>query len=233
MDGPSDPADEALLSEDERCRAARFRVAADRHRFTRARAALRRILAPRLGLDPQQIRIGIRPGGKPEVEGPARGLRFNLSHSEGLAVVAAGPRELGVDLERIRELPDRDELVETVMTGSERAAFADLPAGRRTRAFFTAWTRKEAFLKATGDGLFRDPREVQAGVEARRSPAPIRSNRAVDGLWTVLTLAPPTGYAAALVVQGAPARIRIRRAHPPEFVHGRRTGDAHPTRISP
>lgn len=231
MDGGGDPGEGELLSEDERRRAERFRFAVDRQRFTRTRAALRRILAERLGLEPPQVRIRTRWDGKPELDGPAGGLRFNLSHSEGLAAVAVGRRELGIDIERIRELPDRDELAETVLTPAERAAFARLPEPLRTRAFFIAWTRKEAFLKAVGDGLFRDPREVQAGFAPGPQPAWIGSNPAADG-WTALTLPSSTAYAAALVVQGGPARIRIRRASG-EIVRRHPTDAPHLTRTSP
>ena len=119
-----------------------------------------------------------------------------------------------MDLERIRELPDRDELVETVMTPAERAAFARLPASCRTRAFFTCWTRKEAHLKATGDGLFRDPRGIHAGIESRAMPEPIGSES--DEHWTLLPLEAPSGYAAALVVEGAGAGVRSRRRRLPD-----------------
>jgi len=145
-----------LLSEDELRRAERFHFEHDRSSFVVARGTLREILIPYVGLPPELLRFGQNAYGKPELVG-APGVtlvRFNLSHAGGLALyaVAAG-REVGVDIEIVRESVPCEELAERFFSRREVAALLALPAGDRTRAFFECWTRKEAYIKGRGEGL--------------------------------------------------------------------------------
>ena len=144
---------EKTLSPDEVSRAERFRFPADRHRFIVARGALRRILASYRGQQPDRLRFGHGPRGKPFLE-DAGGLEFNVSRSRGLALVAVSSnRAVGVDLEFVRTDFDYCSLIDETLTRVEAQELLALPRAARNGAFFVRWSRKEAFLKATGKGL--------------------------------------------------------------------------------
>ena len=145
-----------LLSHDESQRAARFVRARDRGRFIVARATLRRLLGSRLDLPPEAIALVTGPFGKPELapHQSRSGLRFNLSHCDGIAVFGfSWDREIGVDVEAVRTLPDADRIALRFFSGNESKAYFDLRPADRPLAFFNCWTRKEAFIKALGEGL--------------------------------------------------------------------------------
>lgn len=142
------------LDPQERARAERFRFDEDRARFLGSHAALRRILALYEGCDPAEIRFCVGPHGRPELESSAGGLRFNLSHSGELALVAvARGWQVGVDVERILPKPDLMQVARKFFSPSEVQALESVDAGRRLRALYACWTRKEAWLKAHGVGL--------------------------------------------------------------------------------
>jgi 4'-phosphopantetheinyl transferase len=196
---------ELTLSEAERAKAARFFLQRDGERFVVARGLLRRILGRYLNLPPGALHFGYTRHGKPYLANElAEGaLRFNLSHSHGLALYAvARGSEVGVDLERIRlELPD-EELAERFFAPQERAALRTLAQDLRPRAFFELWTRKEAYLKGIGKGhsLPLDSFTVSLG-------APLGSGGALG--WTLQALTPGPGYAAALAVAGGEYRLSL------------------------
>ncbi|MGA9526806.1 MAG: 4'-phosphopantetheinyl transferase superfamily protein [Terriglobales bacterium] len=145
-----------VLSLDELNRAARFHFERDCARFVRCRAALRGLLARYLDIAPADIRFSYNASGKPEVapdQNPGR-LRFNVSHSENTALIAVGPvDDLGVDIEKVRVEVNTADLAERFFSARERKALRELPQPLRLLAFYACWTRKEAFLKAMGDGL--------------------------------------------------------------------------------
>jgi 4'-phosphopantetheinyl transferase len=146
----------ALLSEEERARAARFRFERDRARYIVARARLRQLLGARLGASPAAIELACGRNGKPALARrfARSGWTFNLSHSEGFAAFAfARGREVGVDLEAIRPLEEADEIAARVFSRREHADYRAAPALDKPLAFFRCWTRKEAFAKALGTGL--------------------------------------------------------------------------------
>jgi 4'-phosphopantetheinyl transferase len=197
------------LSPDERARAARFVFARHRRRFVAARTALRSILAAWVGIPAGELEFVYGAHQKPALAPWCRGtgVSFNLSHSRGLALVALthGP-EIGVDLEQVRRFPDADALVAGEFRPAERTAFEALPADARTEAFFRAWVRKEAFLKATGEGLYRP----LADIEVTFAPGQAARLLAVGGdtsaarRWSMTEVLPQPGYVAA-VVAAAPA----------------------------
>lgn len=146
----------SILSSQERARSRRFLFERDRARFMAARGWLRTILSSCLGTEPQRVEFGQGPKGKPRLGGEfARsGLQFNLSHSKNLAVIAVAPRDrVGVDVEQLREVPQLRGLVERAFSPRERDEINKLPAGEQHQAFFRTWTRKEACLKAAGEGI--------------------------------------------------------------------------------
>ena len=195
------------LSIDEQRRAERFRSAADRCRFVVARGLLRLLLGRYLGGDPASLALGYGPAGKPELRHPsvAADVRFNCSHSGNLILCTfAGGRRIGIDVEAHRPIPELDSITRLVLTSRERRQLANLRPRQRRDAFFRAWTRKEAFLKATGDGLTRPAERIEVSLAPRGS----RLLLAVDGdpdaagHWQVRDLPAGRGYSAALAVEG-------------------------------
>lgn len=145
----------ALLSGEERQRAGRFAQDRERRRFTVARARLRQLLGARLAVAPEAIELEYAAGGKPRLH-PKFGsdLRFNLSHYEDVAAFAlAHGREVGVDVEGVRSLEDADAIAALVFSPREHQAYRAVDPAQKPRAFFNCWTRKEAFVKALGEGL--------------------------------------------------------------------------------
>lgn len=162
---------EALLAGDEIERLGRLRTAALRQRFLASRSGLRRILAAHLGADPQGLEFRTNRLGKPELAtaagvGSAEGVHFNLSHSGEVAVVAVHrPGRVGVDVETGGPALDPERLARRALSEEERRCWRSLPAGERRRAFLLAWTRKEAWLKAVGEGVFTGLSRVEVTLE--------------------------------------------------------------------
>lgn len=200
---------EATLSPDERARAERFHFARDRQRFVAARGLLRSLLGKYLRQAPASLEFSYGPYGKPSLLGAhaASGLSFNLAHSADLAVYAISrQRNLGVDVEQIKPESSGEDLARRYFSAREVSDLQTLPPEARVEAFFNCWTRKEAYLKATGMGLQTpldsfsvsllpgEPAQFLAGVEAR---------------WHLAAFHPAEGYAAAVVYDGASAPLEI------------------------
>jgi 4'-phosphopantetheinyl transferase len=167
--------------------ARRFRRPGDRDRFVAAHGALRRILSRYCGIAPAAVRFRRSARGKPYLE-PESGIRFNLSDSGGLALVAvARCCEVGVDVERIRQISDALQIARRVLPPGEADALEALPPEERAERFFRYWTRFEARLKAAGRGLGDKPAEA--------------------GDWPVTDLEAGAGYMAAVAAARAPERI--------------------------
>lgn len=199
------------LSAGDRERARGFRFARDRDRFLAARAVLRAILARYLGVGPEGLRFRYGAAGKPELEGfDGEGLQFNLAHSEGVALYAvARGRRVGVDLERLRRIPDAEQVGRVFLSRREMASLASMPREGRSRDLLRYWTAKEAYLKATGEGLSRSPE----GVELSFVPGQGVRILSVDGdegaasRWRLLEFSPEEGWLAALAVEGHDWRL--------------------------
>jgi 4'-phosphopantetheinyl transferase len=215
------PATEAgcrrTLRRDERRRSARFRFDRDRRRFVVAHAALRGLLGRYLGTHPGRLTFVRNASGKPALGGGrGRRLAFNLSHSSDLAVIAVAHAEVGVDVERIRALPDSAEIARCSFPAAEFERWSALPGHLRTRAFFACWTRKEAHAKARGEGLAGEtpgraapPTDVPVGAPGSRDGAPDEASP--SGPWSFYALRPAPGYVAALAVEGSGWRVTERR----------------------
>lgn len=143
----------AVLAPEERERAERFRFALHRHRFTVGRAALRHILSGYTGRDPAALRFAYGERGKPSLpEHPE--THFNLSHSADRALLGVSPiGPLGVDVEKVRPLDHMLDIAERFFSPAEYRRLASVAPAERPRAFFNCWTRKEAYIKAVGEGL--------------------------------------------------------------------------------
>jgi 4'-phosphopantetheinyl transferase len=193
--------EDAWLSADERARAVQLRGARERERWRNGRFALRRVLADYLGVAPGDLRFGYGRHGKPSLHGCD--LRFNLSHSEDVALIAvARGRELGVDIERVRA---HEPGVAQLCFAQEEVMRCER-ARARARAFYTTWTRKEAYIKALGDG-FAAPLvdfEVSGADEPARLVRVAWDEREL-GRWHMWSLAVGDAYAATLVAERPPA----------------------------
>lgn len=195
------------LSADERVRAARFCFQRDRERFIVARGLLRAILSRYLGMDPGELQFCYSAHGKPGLIGDAGADRlcFNLSHSDGRVLYAiTRGREIGVDLERIRDDLAEGEIAARFFSSREAAVLTALPPERRTIAFFHCWTRKEAYIKAKGQGLFISLNQFEVSL-APGEPAALLSTEwdpQEAGRWSLRALSPGPGYVAAVAVEG-------------------------------
>jgi 4'-phosphopantetheinyl transferase len=209
----------ASLSADELHRVQRFRFQVHRDRFIAGRGLLRNILAHYLDMDPGQLRFCYDSGGKPRLA-PAQaegGLSFNLSHSHDLALYAfVMGREIGVDLEQVRFEPFDEGLAERFFAPAEVTALRALPLDRQVEAFYHVWTRKEAYVKARGQGLLvpLDEFEVSVTPDAPAALLRIQGNAREATRWTLQTLYPTVqpdpgpGYVAALAVEGQSWKLR-------------------------
>lgn len=196
------------LADGERQRADRFHFEKDRRHFTAARGAMRILLASYLARRPEEVRFAYNNYGKPRLIDADNGsdLRFNLSHSHGLALLAVTRgRDIGVDVERLRDMErDGEALAERFFSPREVAALRSLPPELRREAFFLCWTRKEAYIKAQGKGLSLPldqfdvslhPDEPAALLATQHDPQEVRR-------WSLCGLSPDAGFVGALAVEG-------------------------------
>lgn len=201
-----------ILAPAERERAARYHFQKDRLHYIVARGVLRTLLSGYLKVRPEALSFGYSAYGKPFLTSPPGGdLRFNVSHSHGLALLAfARERDLGIDLEYMRPEVAGEELAERFFSASEVASLRRLPAGVQTEAFFNCWTRKEAYIKARGEGLSLPLDQFDVSL-VPGEPAALLGTR-VDAdeasRWSMIELAPGAGFKAALVIEGGDWRLR-------------------------
>jgi 4'-phosphopantetheinyl transferase len=204
----------AALDEAERARAARFHFERDARRFVVARAVLRDVLSAYLGVPPTDVRFVYGARDKPALAPPlaASGLRFNVSHAGEIALYAVGlRRQIGVDVEQVRALDDLAALAERNFSRAERAALFALPPEQRPVAFFACWTRKEAYVKALGDGLAH-PLDAFTVAFAPASPArivDIAGDTRAASQWTLAALDVAPGHEAAVAID-APVTVTMR-----------------------
>jgi 4'-phosphopantetheinyl transferase len=200
------------LSADEQSRAGRFRFEHLRSRFILSRGALRRLLGHYVGCRPKDLAFRYQPKGKPAIAGSAP-LQFNASHSADLGLYAfTSGCEIGVDVEHVRAISDMEEIADRFFCPAESAELLSLSAENRGQAFFRCWTRKEAYIKAVGDGLSMsldsfqvsllpgDPaRFVHIGHEPRAAKS-----------WMLHHVDPAPGYVGAVAYEGASRPLTLR-----------------------
>lgn len=201
-----------LLSPEERERADRFHRELDGNRFRVTHGAMRMILARYLKVGPHELSFSAERGGKPELASQFRntGIRFNLSHASELALLAVtrGAR-VGVDLERVNSEFPIEEVAERFFSPAEISVLKELPGEEKLEAFFSCWTRKEAYIKAVGGGFSIPLDGFEVAVGSERAPAlvAVRDNPAEVSRWRMYDLQMPKGYKAALVVEGRAHRL--------------------------
>ena len=201
----------ATLTPDERRRSARFYFERDRQRFIVAHGVLRDVLAHYLGTRAGNIGYVYNAFGKPDLN-PAFGgrLRFSLSHSGDLAVIAVATSNVGVDVEYIRAESDYAAVANGFFSEAEVNYLTALPSSLHAEAFFSCWTKKEAYVKASGEGLAIPLNSFS--VPLTTGPAPVLRDSCIDTEsarhWSLFTLQLAPGYAGALAIQGDGWTIR-------------------------
>jgi 4'-phosphopantetheinyl transferase len=183
------PQCEDVLSHAEMLRAQSFIFDQDRHEYVISHGAVRMVLSRYSGIAPQELQFEAGENGKPRLVQRFADLRYNLSHTEGLALIAVTRgREVGVDVERVQEELSFEDIAEHYFEPRELWDLRTAPAADRVTRFFEVWTRKEARLKATGQGL--------AGVE-----------QSATGELDVRSVRPADGYAGAIACAGSDWRL--------------------------
>jgi 4'-phosphopantetheinyl transferase len=195
----------SLLSAAERERARRFAFGRDARRFIVGRGRLRQLLGARLGVPPESVELVYGARGKPALANSGRNsLRFNLSHRDDLAVYALSwGCDVGIDVEAIRPLPDADAIAARFFSRPEHAAYRALEPRDRPLGFFQCWTRKEAFIKALGEGLSHPLDSFDVSL-APGAPAELLRVEAVPGDdrgWRLASFFPAAGFVAAVVAE--------------------------------
>jgi 4'-phosphopantetheinyl transferase len=203
------------LTTDELARADRFHFDKDRIHFVAARGLLRYLLSTYTGLLPVAVKLSYAEKGKPSLEESHQSaVRFNLAHSHGLALFAfSHGRELGVDLEYLREELADEKVAERFFSAGEIEALASLPIESRKQAFFNCWTRKEAYIKALGAGLSMPLNEFDVSLKPGEPAALLANHREPLEVerWTMRSVAVPAGYEAAIVVEGRDWQLKTFR----------------------
>ena len=195
------------LAADEQTRAERFYFQRDRERFIIAHGVLRAVLGLYLNRAPECLSFCYRSHGKPALtrESGEDAIRFNMSHSHGVALYAvARGREVGIDLEFIRRDLEVEQIAERFFSRREIATLRALPIDLRKYAFFLCWTRKEAYIKARGEGLSSPLDQFDVSL-IPGEPAALQSTRpdSAEALrWSLQELTLASGYVAALAVEG-------------------------------
>lgn len=212
----SDTARRALgrhLSADELRRLARLRRPLDQARSLVCRGLLRELLSDHLEVPPGEVSFRYGEHGKPALAGEQAqsGIRFNVSHSGALALFAfALDVEVGVDVEARRPLPDLMEVATRFFSESEVRSLLDLPSRRRQAGFYNAWTRKEAFVKAMGDGLTHSLSDFDVTLKPGDPVRLLRlaGDRELRVRWSLEHLEPAPGFVGAVALPAPHMRVR-------------------------
>ena len=198
---------------DEKDRAGRFKFEQLRNRYLAGRGALRMTLAQYLGVNAAALRFNYLQNGKPVLSDnfASAGIHFNLAHTGDLALIAITRiGQVGVDVECVRSIKNADELVARFFSKREDELFQKVSAEQKPAAFFNLWTRKEALLKATGEGITRSLNLVEVSFlpgEPARLLAISGDAKAAEA-WRLKELLPAKGFAGAVAVQLGTSNIQ-------------------------
>jgi 4'-phosphopantetheinyl transferase len=205
---------EPCLDSRDRERAARFRFAEDRARFVLGRGLLRKCLGHYLQQTPETIELAYTDRGRPILP-QDEAVQFSISHTHDLVAVAlTAHARVGIDLEYVQPHGDLPELAKRIFSEEDLRIFQALPGGETPSAFFRAWTRKEAYLKARGEGIAEGLREISVSF-GPGDPASIKDGRdeSAAQTWRLLALPVPTDYMGSLACDDAGKRLECNFVH--------------------
>ncbi len=205
------------LSEEEQKRADRFHFRKDRDHFIVARGVLRDILSHYLKRDPEELFFHYNDYGKPALGKTFSELDFNVSHSGKVALYAVTcRREVGIDVEQIRPDFAGESIAKRFFSPAEVAVFSVLDAHEKKEAFFSCWTRKEAFIKATGKGVSFGLDNFDVSLEHDKPAAllSVKGDKEEASRWSLKNLEIQPDYKAALAVKGHDWRLQSWRWQP-------------------
>ena len=209
---------EQSLSPTELHQAASFRFPKDRLAYIFRHGVLRNILGCYLGIKPREVCFSIQPGGKPQLQPSSNplDLRFNISRTEDMALFALTRScEVGVDIESVQPLPDRESIARVALSRRELEVLSSLPEEERMVAFFRGWTRKEAMLKALGDGIGAGTSHLDVNLADRGNTGitgsyEFRLDGSTSCPWSLFDLLPAPGFAGAVAIRASGLRLVCR-----------------------
>ncbi len=199
-------------------RASQFRALRDQQRFIVSRGILRSLLGHYTGIAPDRVAIRILAGGKPALGNDADSgqVYFNLSHCNDMIVLAFSSAEVGIDIEREEDFEGMPRVVENFFSAEEAIAFKRVAGNERSRFFFRTWVRKEAYMKATGEGLAIEPSSLTLSASPASSVRIAREDNSVylDHRYQIHDIEEFSGYSAAVAVVSGSGNsiIRVVRA---------------------
>ncbi|HEY5210755.1 MAG TPA: 4'-phosphopantetheinyl transferase superfamily protein [Stellaceae bacterium] len=197
------------MNPEEQARADRFVRAPDRHSFTAAHGCLRLLLGAMLGDPPQSFVLTVNQYGKPRLAEP-RGIAFNMSHSGGIVLIGVASNiAIGVDVEALRPVPERSQIVRRYFHPGEAADFATVPEDRAETAFFRCWSRKEAVVKALGRGMSLDLHRYRVACLPRAAPEllALEGETAPRDAWTIYDLDFGARHVGAVAARHRPLTV--------------------------
>jgi len=193
---------ESVLSDDERARADQFKFEKDRKHFVLARGILRYLLSHYAGRAPSDFSFVYGQKGKPELSNEGGGLQFNVSHSNGVGAWAFSlNRPVGVDIEWVGRRVDVGGIGRRFFSENEWATLNEMPEKKRRHSFFLCWTRKEAFVKALGDGLSFSLKAFDVSVHGQARLTRVEGDQDPDN-WTMQSFEPFENYMCAVAFEG-------------------------------
>lgn len=200
------------LSPYEHARAQQFHFASDKRRYIIRVGILRDLISRYLAISPYRLRFQQGIYGKPKLSDPfADAICFNMSHSSDVAIYGISRcHEIGVDIEYIRDIPEMEQIFRHLFTEREIDVFCKLPESEKKKAFFNCWTRKEAFIKATGEGLSRslDTFDVSF-IPGERARLLSIDGQSEIGKWTLYETSPNQNAVAAVAVDVADSSVYL------------------------
>jgi 4'-phosphopantetheinyl transferase len=198
---------EQYLSEEEKIRSARLRFEEHRKHFVLSHAMLRLLISSYCAMNPRDVSFSLGLHGKPSID-RSLGLTFNLSHAEdGILCAFANQRQIGADIERVRVNFNVEEIGERFFSLAERGALRGLATAQKHAAFFRLWTRKEAYIKARGEGLSHPLHQFDISLaDTGNVLMSTRPNAEEANRWIVWNVTVPRGYVAAVAFEAGAAR---------------------------
>jgi len=192
------------LSADEHARSEQYRQTRDRDHFIVRRGKLREVLGGYLDQSPGQLRFGRSDHGKPHLVMPAADIRFSVSHSGDVAVFGfALGHELGVDVERMRDDIDVEQIASVFFSATEQAQLGELTTDRHREGFYRSWSCKEAFVKSLGTGLSHPLHDFDVEVDPSEPACLLatRPDKAEAGLWSLHAFIARSDYCVAVAAR--------------------------------